>query len=68
MFPDMPMHSFAHGMGGDVMEFFHNIFTNFKVATAFGTFANKIIHEEQVSDLTGANQSHIQGVDGSERT
>lgn len=45
LFPDMPMHALAHGMGGDVMEFFHNIFTNFKVATAFGTFANKIIHE-----------------------
>jgi hypothetical protein len=39
------MHALAHGMGGDVIEFFHNIFTNFRGATAFGTFANKIIHE-----------------------
>ena len=45
MFPDMPMHALAHGMGKDVIQFFHDIFTNFKVATAFGTFANKIIHE-----------------------
>jgi hypothetical protein len=41
----MPMHALAHGMGGDVIEFFRDIFTNFKGATAFGTFANKIIHE-----------------------
>lgn len=45
LFPDMPMHALAHGMGGDVMVFFHDIFTNFKRGEAFGTFANKIIHE-----------------------
>ena len=43
MFPDMPMHALAHGIGGDVIQFFHEIFASMKRATDFTKFANDII-------------------------
>ena len=45
MFPDMPMHALAHGIGGDVIEFFEKILTSLKRDAAFGRFVNAIIRD-----------------------
>ena len=45
LFPDMPLHALAHGMGGDVIEFFHGILTGFKRGNGFGNFVNATISD-----------------------
>ena len=45
LFPDMPMHALAHGIGGDVIEFFHGILTGFKRGNGFGNFVNATISD-----------------------
>lgn len=45
MFPDMPLHLIAHGLGDDVIHFFESILKNFKKNTNFASFANAIISD-----------------------
>ena len=47
-FPDMPMHALAHGQGGDVIEFNHNILTSFERGAAFTKYVNVTL-----SDIAG---------------
>ena len=45
IFPDMPMHALAHGMGDDVIQFNHAILTNFKRGSKFAKIANETLLE-----------------------
>lgn len=51
LFPDMPMHALAHGIGDDVIHFIHSILTEFKQGTAYGDFANDIISDIDAFNL-----------------
>lgn len=45
IFPDMPMHLIAHGLGDDVIHFFEAILKCFRRDAAFTTFVNNILSE-----------------------